>query len=105
MVCELYVIVRMNTVKKQEKEKSYWRLRFGNPDFFFIAFFAIVGLDLGIERFASGNLILVLGIPIATIGIIISLFRWSKLVTRQKVIVFVLLASILLGTYLLLPGL
>ena len=96
---------KMKTSKEQKKVKSDSKLKWGNPDFFFIAFLAIAGIDLGIERFASGTWTLLFGIPVAIIGLIISIYKWKRLLIRQKVFAVILLASILLGIYLFLPGL
>jgi uncharacterized membrane protein YobD (UPF0266 family) len=89
----------------EQKNQRDWKVRLGNPDFFFIAFLAIVILDISIERFTSGTITLLVAIPIGIIGTIISIFRWRKLSMHQKVFFFVLFVGILLGLYLLLPGL
>lgn len=91
--------------KAIEENQSKKIIYFGNPDFYFTAFWGIVILDLAIESFATGAVTLLVAIPIAIIGIIISIIRWRKISIRQRIFALILLASVLIGIYLLLPGL
>ena len=81
------------------------KTRFGNPDFFLIAYLAVWGVDLSIKWFGSGAIGWFLGTPIAAIGLVVSLVRWRHLHVRQRICSGVLLIATIFGAATVLPAL
>jgi hypothetical protein len=74
------------------------RVRLGNPDFFLIVYVAIWVVDLAMARFNSGSLGLLLGTPIAMVGMVVSLCRWRQLSLAQRACSCALLGVALYAT-------
>ena len=79
--------------------------RFGNPDFFLITYLVMWGVDLAIPGPGPVGPGLLVGTPIAAIGVVVSFIRWRRLSPRQKLCLCLLLIVPVFAIGLFVPGL